>query len=118
MAWMSRNSRIRQHLVHPGRYSSTTGTESLWGGQQEGRTGAGDRNNRPAAGQRHHRGEVGLDVLRTVDINSTDESFGRDHTFADHQAAIAELQKLAYEGWIRQFPGNDLAGGNSVAAVA
>jgi hypothetical protein len=57
-----------------------------------------------------------------VDINSTDESFGRDHTFADHQAAIAELQKLAYEGWIRQFPGNeygdDLAGGNSVAAVA
>jgi spermidine/putrescine transport system substrate-binding protein len=44
-----------------------------------------------------------------------------DHTFADYQAAIAKLQGLVDDGWIRSFTGNDyaadLASGNIGAAV-
>lgn len=44
-----------------------------------------------------------------------------DHTFEDYQAAIAKLQKLVDDGYIRAFTGNeyaaDLASGNVGAAV-
>jgi spermidine/putrescine transport system substrate-binding protein len=45
-----------------------------------------------------------------------------DHTFADFKAAIAKLQKVVDDGYVRAFTGNeyaaDLAGGNILAAVA
>jgi spermidine/putrescine transport system substrate-binding protein len=44
-----------------------------------------------------------------------------DHTFADYEAAIAKLQKLVDDGFVRAFTGNeyaaDLASGNIGAAV-
>jgi spermidine/putrescine transport system substrate-binding protein len=45
-----------------------------------------------------------------------------DHTMADYKAAIAKLQKLVDDGFVRQFTGNeyaaDLAAGNIGAAIA
>jgi spermidine/putrescine transport system substrate-binding protein len=45
-----------------------------------------------------------------------------DHTFADYKAAIAKLQKLVDDGYVRAFTGNeyavDLASGSILAAVA
>jgi spermidine/putrescine transport system substrate-binding protein len=45
-----------------------------------------------------------------------------DHTFADYKAAIAKLQKVVDDGYVRAFTGNeyaaDLASGNILAAVA
>jgi spermidine/putrescine transport system substrate-binding protein len=44
-----------------------------------------------------------------------------DHTFADYKAAIAKLQKVVDEGYVRAFTGNeyaaDLASGNILAAI-
>jgi spermidine/putrescine transport system substrate-binding protein len=45
-----------------------------------------------------------------------------DHSFADYKAAIAKLQKVVDDGYVRAFTGNeyaaDLASGNILAAVA
>jgi spermidine/putrescine transport system substrate-binding protein len=45
-----------------------------------------------------------------------------DHTMGDFKAAIAKLQKIVDDGYVRAFTGNeyaaDLAGGNILAAVA
>jgi spermidine/putrescine transport system substrate-binding protein len=44
-----------------------------------------------------------------------------DHTMADYKAAIAKLQKLVDDGYVRSFTGNeyaaDLASGNILAAI-
>jgi spermidine/putrescine transport system substrate-binding protein len=44
-----------------------------------------------------------------------------DHSFADYKAAIAKLQKLVDDGYVRSFTGNDyaadLASGNILAAI-
>ncbi len=60
------------------------------------------------------RDTMGL-ILLSMDVQP------EEHTFADYEAAIAKLQKLVDDGFIRAFTGNeyaaDLASGNIGAAV-
>jgi spermidine/putrescine transport system substrate-binding protein len=61
------------------------------------------------------RDTMGL-ILLSMDVDPV------DHTLDDYKAAIAKLQKVVDQGYVRQFTGNeyaaDLAAGNIGAAIA